>query len=192
MPQSWMISVAGHEYGPYSDAQMEAFAAEGRLIASSLVMHSDDTEFHAAEHEPALVAFFRSAKPVETAAPVHSDEPSSTHKFGRQDEEQVGERARFLIVSDMKSRSVTGLEQEIYNLGPAYPILPQMWLLISDNSLSAIRNLLVQKLGKLDALFIVDTTHDKAAWFNFGPEPDARIRKLWTKQFEAGQQRAAG
>jgi len=192
MPEAWMISVSGHEYGPYSDAQMQIFAAEGRLIPSSLVMHSGETEFHAAEFEPALAAFFRSPKPAEAPQPAHSDETSPAHKFGRQDEEQVGERARFLIIADMKSRSVTGLEQEIYNLGPAYPVLPQMWLLISDNSLSAIRNLLVQKLGKLDALFIVDTTHDKAAWFNFGPEPDARIRKLWTKQFEAGQQRAAG
>jgi hypothetical protein len=43
---------------------------------------------------------------------------------------------------------------------------------------------LVQKLGKLDTLFIVDAVHDKAAWFNFGPETDTRIRKMWSKSSE--------
>jgi hypothetical protein len=33
-------------------------------------------------------------------------------------------------------------------------------------------------------LFIVDSTHNKAAWFNFGPEADARIRRVWTAQHE--------
>jgi len=28
-------------------------------------------------------------------------------------------------------------------------------------------------------LFIVDATHNKAAWFNYGPENDARIRRIW-------------
>jgi len=28
-------------------------------------------------------------------------------------------------------------------------------------------------------LFVIDATNDKAAWFNFGPEVDARIRKIW-------------
>jgi hypothetical protein len=43
---------------------------------------------------------------------------------------------------------------------------------------------LVRKLGKLDALFIVDAVHDKAAWFNFGPESDARIRRMWSRPTE--------
>ena len=41
---------------------------------------------------------------------------------------------------------------------------------------------LVQKLGKIDTLFIVDAAHDKAAWFNFGPENDARVRRMWTRE----------
>jgi hypothetical protein len=40
----------------------------------------------------------------------------------------------------------------------------------------------VQKLGKIDTLFIVDAAHDKAAWFNFGPENDARVRRMWTRE----------
>ena len=42
----------------------------------------------------------------------------------------------------------------------------------------------MQKLGKLDTLFIVDAVHDKAAWFNFGPEADTRIRRMWSQPVE--------
>jgi len=80
----------------------------------------------------------------------------------------------------MKSRSISGLEEEILNLGPAYALLPQIWLLVSDQSMNAIRNALVQKLGKIDMLFIIDATRNKATWFNFGPEADARIRRVWS------------
>jgi hypothetical protein len=56
-----------------------------------------------------------------------------------------------------------------------------VWLLACDLSINAVRNALVQKLGKLDMLFVVDATRDRAAWFNFGPEADARIRRLWAR-----------
>ena len=81
----------------------------------------------------------------------------------------------------MKSGSISALEEEIFNLGPAYRFMPQAWILTSDISLSSIRGGLIQKLGKLDTLFVVDTAHDKAAWFNFGPEADTKVRRLWTR-----------
>ena len=56
-----------------------------------------------------------------------------------------------------------------------------------------IKLALVQKLGKIDTLFIVDAAHDKAAWFNFGPETDTRIRKMWSRpvDFSGSEKRAA-
>jgi len=36
MSASWMVNVGGRAYGPYTDAQMAAFAAEGRLAPQSL------------------------------------------------------------------------------------------------------------------------------------------------------------
>jgi hypothetical protein len=84
-------------------------------------------------------------------------------------------------MADMKSGSVAALEAEIFNLGPAYPVLPYVWIVSSESGVNAIRNLLVQKLGKRDALLVVDTAHNKAAWFNFGPETEARIRSIWSK-----------
>jgi hypothetical protein len=68
--------------------------------------------------------------------------------------------------------------------------MPQAWVLTSDTSLNTIRNRLVQKLGKIDTLFIVDAARDKAAWFNFGPETDSRVRRMWSRPQEyAGTER---
>ena len=78
----------------------------------------------------------------------------------------------------MKSSSISGLEEEIFHLGQAHRFMGQAWVLSSEASINTSRNALVQKLGKLDTLFIVDAAHDKAAWFNFGPESDTQIRKM--------------
>ena len=101
--------------------------------------------------------------------------------FGRSKDEGSGEPAHIVVIADMKSRSIVGLEEEIYRLGQACPLLPQIWLLRTDQSVNAVRNHLVQQLGKLDVLFVVDATNNKAAWFNFGPEAEARIRRIWSK-----------
>src|SRR5689334_22009124 len=153
MSELWTISVGGRVYGPYSAEQMRGFAAEGRLAATSLVAHHGEQNFRNAEDEPELAPLFHSARPG--GLPELMDEQTPT--FGRHGEgEQTGEFAHVTIIADMKSRSVTGLEEEIYNLGPAYTIMPQAWIVRTDIPINVIRNILMQKLGKLDVLFIVD------------------------------------
>jgi GYF domain 2 len=196
MSDTWTISVSGRSYGPYTATQMQAFAAEGRLAPQSLVARGDENQYRAASEDATLAALFQpvaqpaAVQPAPAPQPARqfftADGPQESHSFGRQeDEPAAGHRTHFIIVADMKSRSISGLEEEIYNLGPAVPIMPQAWLLASDMAINAIRQLLVQKLGKLDMLFICDATHDKAAWFNFGPESDSRIRRIWQKTVEA-------
>ena len=190
MSDSWFINVQGRAYGPYTEAQMQGFAAEGRLAPHSLVTRAGATEFRAASDEPGLALLFPQPKAV--AETIHPNEPAAVPTFGRQDDGDVPERSHVVIVADMKSRSVQGLEEEIYNLGPAYPLFPQVWLLATEHPVNAVRNLLVQKLGKMDVLFVVDATHNKAAWFNFGPEADTRIRRIWTKPVDAAKIQATG
>jgi hypothetical protein len=198
MSDTWTISVAGRAYGPYGLAQMQGFAAEGRLAPGSLVARGHENQYRAAQEDTILAALFRPAAPAQAAQarPAQfftAEGNEDAQSFGRQDDEsQAGQRAHFLIVADMKSRSISGLEEEIFNLGPAVPILPQAWLLASDMAINAIRQALVQKLGKLDTLFIADATHDKAAWFNFGPEQDSRIRRIWQKSPDAAAFKRAG
>ena len=52
----------------------------------------------------------------------------------------------------------------------------------SEVGINIMRHSLVQKLGKIDTLFIVDAAHEKAAWFNFGPENTARVRRMWSRE----------
>jgi hypothetical protein len=190
MSDFWIVSVSDKAYGPYTTPQMEAFAAEGRLAPSSLVARAGETEFRPAGEEPDFSALFQPSKigPQARAETMQPEEPAAVQKFGRGDVEGRGERARFVIIADMKSRSIQGLEEEIFKMGPAYAVLPQVWLLVADLSVTTIRNMLIQKLGKMDVLFVVDTTHDKGAWFNFGPEADTRMRKLWIKDAAAATQ----
>ncbi len=186
MTGSWTVSVAGRSYGPYSAAQMQAFASEGRLAPHSLVQRAGEQSFHTASEDPELSALFEPQKVSFASTSARSSTPSSS--FGKQDKDEASEPAHFVIIADMKSGSVAGLEEEIFNLGPAFAVLPQVWILSTSTSINAVRNLLVQKLGKLDILFVVDAAHNKAAWFNFGPEAEVRIRRIWTKA-SASQQR---
>jgi GYF domain 2 len=191
MSDTWFVNVQGRAYGPYSEAQMEGFVAEGRLAAHSLVTRAGETEFRSAGDEPVFATLFQQQQQLAVAEAVVPAEPAAApiSSFGRHDVEPdaVAERAHFIIVADMKSRSVQGLEEEIYNLGPAYAILPQVWILSTEQTVNTVRNLLIQKLGKLDVLFVVDAAHNKAAWFNFGPEADSRIRRIWAKAQDAAK-----
>lgn len=193
MSDTWTINVAGRSYGPYTAAQMQGFAGEGRLAPQSLVARAGENQYHPAADDPTLAALFRPAAPARPAQFFTAEGNEDIPSFGRNEEDAPsGQRAHFLIVADMKSRSISGLEEEIFNLGPAVPILPQAWLLASDMAINAIRQALVQKLGKLDTLFIADATHDKAAWFNFGPEADSRIRRIWQKLPDTASFKRAG
>lgn len=193
MSASWMVNVGGRAYGPYTDAQMAAFAAEGRLAPQSLIARSNEAQFRPAGEEPSFTALFGSAQnePPSASPPARSDTKAGG-AFGRSKDEsqKSGEPSHVVIIADMKSRSIVGLEEEIHRLGQACPLLPQIWLLRTDQSVNAVRNHLVQQLGKLDVLFVVDATNNKAAWFNFGPEAEARIRRVWSK--DETKLRAAG
>ncbi|MGA7712893.1 MAG: DUF4339 domain-containing protein [Rhizomicrobium sp.] len=191
MSASWTISVNGRSYGPYTMAQMRAFAAEGRLAAHSLIARSGAEVYGPASEDADLKTLFKMAAPARPAF-FTADGDSGTQSFGRHEEEGKGERTHYVIIADMKSRSISGLEEEIFNFGPAFPILPQAWVVSSEMSINAIRSALVQKLGKLDMLFIADATHDKAAWFNFGPEAESRIRRIWQKTPELSSLSRAG
>ena len=192
MSETWTISANGLTYGPYTAVQMRAFAVEGRLAAHSLVAREGEEQFHPASTDSELASLFRPAAPL-PAKPVFftADGDSASQNFGRNEDEKAGERTHYVIVADMKSRSISGLEEEIFNFGPAYPIMPQGWILSSDLSINAIRSTLAKKLGKLDTLFVADASHDKAAWFNFGPEAESRIRRIWQKVLDQAA-RAAG
>lgn len=188
MAEVWTVTVGGQSYGPYPLDRMEAFIAEGRIVAQSLVQRGGEKESCPAGTDPILATYFVQAEEPQLAAfaeqaieepvaEIEEDEPAPT--FGKVTDAEHEYPSHIIIFSDVRSRSLNVIEEGIYALGPAFPLLPQVWLLTTHHSVSVIRNTLIDKLGKLDTLFVVDTTLDKAAWFNFGPEQEARIRRVW-------------
>jgi len=199
MSDTWNISVGGRSYGPYVLSQMQSFVTEGRLAPHSLIARSAQDVFRPASDDDQLAKLFEAAKAPTpsasgkflTAGRAGGDDPPSA-SFGRgHDEARTVERGRYLILADMKSRSISGLVEEMQKLGETLQLLPQAWLLVSDQTINGVRNALVQKLGKIDTLFVVDATRNKAAWFNFGLEVDARIRRVWSSHSEGPPARSA-
>ncbi|HWY63498.1 MAG TPA: DUF4339 domain-containing protein [Rhizomicrobium sp.] len=192
MSQTWTISVGSRIYGPYTAEQMRAFHAEGRLAPHSLIARTGEEQFCPAGEDLELAPLFgaSTASSVPDDSNANAQEPRSAQeprRFGQEAESASGERSRFVIISDMKSGSISALEEEIFNLGHAYRFMPQAWVLTSEASLNTIRLALIQKLGKLDTIFLVDTLHDRAAWFNFGPEADSRVRRMWSRTPEGAR-----
>ena len=182
MSQTWTISVDSRVFGPYSAEQMQIFRDQGRLAAHSLIARAGEKQFHPAGEDAELASLF----PASPESPVHSlpaQVPQSParqpQKFGN--EATSDERTRYVIIADMKSASIAGLEDEILKLGSACRVMPQAWIVSSEISINALRTGLMQKLGKLDNLLIVDATHDKAAWFNFGIDVETKLRNLWAR-----------
>jgi len=182
MSQKWIVSVGGRTYGPYAVGQMQSFAAEGRLVRHSLIARVEDGRFQPASQDPDLGVLLQ--PPPAPFLTGHESSPTAgkrSRNFGHDDTGVPDETSHYLIVADMKSGSITAFEEEIFKLGPAYPVMPQAWILASKMATGALRNLLVQKLGKLDQVFIANATQDKIGWVNLGMETETRVRRIWAK-----------
>jgi len=182
MASTWTIKANERCFGPYTLDQMRAYASEGRLAAHSLVARTGEKEHHPAAEDDDLAPLFRPAPAPQRPVFFTAEGDLGAQSFGRNDAAVAS--AHFIVIADMKSRSISGVEEELFKCGQAYAIMPQAWLLSSEMSINAIRNTLVQKLGRIDMLFIVDASRNKAAWFNYGPEADSRIRRIWQKALE--------
>lgn len=186
MSSSWTIKVNERSFGPYSLEQMRGFVGEGRLAPHSLVARDNAVDYLPAARDAVLAVLFQpAAAPVQAQPrPVFFTAEGDLGRGYAQREPEQPAQSRFVITADMKSGSIAGLEQEIMRCGQAIAVLPQVWLLTSDMAINSLRNTLIQKLGRVDMLFIVDTTRNKAAWSGFGPEQESRIRRLWQKAHE--------
>lgn len=165
MTDAWTIFAGGRVYGPYTLERMRGFAEEGRLAPHSLVSREGSPDCREAREDGALAGLF-DADSTQTVAP-----PASA----------PAAKSQLTIAANVKPKAKARLEEAILSLGPAYKLLSNVWILSSEQTASAVRNRLARELGRVDTLFVVDSTHGKAAWCNFGPHADTRIRRVWQK-----------
>ena len=179
---AWTMNIDGRLYGPFTSDRMRDFAGQGRLGAHSLVAREGSSDWHEACDEPEFSHLFstRNGEPA-PALQANGGPATAAAASGTPAEPQEVIRSHFAILVDKKSTSVGNVDETIHSLGPAYRLLPNVWILTTDQTANAVRNRLVQELGKFDSLFVIDASRGKAAWFNFGPEVDAHIRRVWRK-----------
>jgi hypothetical protein len=161
---TWRINVSGQVYGPYTGHQIRAFAAEGRIAPHSIVQADEQGPWITAIDDPVLGQLFVKSA-IEKKLPAADTGADTTF-------------ANLVVIADLRS-GPAGFEAAIAKLGDSYRISSQTWLLHTDRTVGTVRNELVQFLGSHDGLFIIDSSRGgKTAWFNLGPEADAKIRKV--------------
>lgn len=208
---AWNINVSGRVYGPFTSERMRSFVGEGRLAPHSLVARDGSSDWHEARDEPEFTDVFMQRNPpapvvapVAPAAPAPAPQSALASLITRAPQPQPQSTpapvpqvqpshpnisvtaehaiAHFAVVIDQKAQGgSSNIEGAIGSLGLYYRLTNNVWIISTNQSVSAVRNRLVQELGKSDSLFVIDASRGKAAWFNFGPEADVRIRRVWQK-----------
>jgi hypothetical protein len=165
---TWRINVSGKVYGPYTGHQLKAFADEGRVAPHSIVQAGERGPWITAIDDPVLGQFFVKRS---------FDKPAGA------DNGTAAQFANVVIVADLKSGASRAFEQSIAKLGEVFRLNVQTWLLHTECTAGSVRNELVPHLGANDSLFVVDASRGgRSTWFNWGPEADAKIRKVWRRQ----------
>ncbi len=162
--ETWWVKVAGRAYGPYTSLQMARFVAEGRVTGSSLVSLFSDSGWSQARHCAALQNALNEAHP-----------PAQSEKAG-DPEVRV---ANLLVYADFRSGASRRFEFELRRLGRVAEAAPNLWLVRSRQTAGVLRNALSQMLERGDKVLVIDATRDRLAWFNMGPEAEARLREVW-------------
>lgn len=177
----WYVRVGNDIYGPYSGHQMRKYIAEGRISAASQIAPEGAREWTTADRDPVLGRFVqaRAEQPRAQPAGVHVQDIAFGAASQRTGVE--AELCNFVIIYPNGARATTKLEQSIMNLGAACKLSSYVWIVSARESAAGIRNLLTEYFGRNDSLLVVDATRGKAAWFNFGPEQEARIRRVWQR-----------
>lgn len=183
----WRINVSGQVYGPYSGHQIRAFASEGRVAPHSIVQSGVQGPWITAIDDPVLGQLFV-VRPLPAAKPMgaHQTKDATNAEPVRAAATVEPMSGNFLIVAEIRSRASTPFEAALHKLGTNYRLNALVWVLHTDRTAGEIRNELTQHLGRTDSLFIADASRNKTAWFNLGPEADAKIRQVWLRQTDAG------
>ncbi|MBI1187294.1 MAG: DUF4339 domain-containing protein [Alphaproteobacteria bacterium] len=161
--ETWWVQAKGAAYGPYTRAQLQRFAGEGRVRGASLVSMRRDGGWREAQATPELAGVFAApAQPTGFAPAKTAHEPGNLFVFA---EIHSGAWTQFLAALEAMGR--------IAELAPGF------WILRTRLSAGAVRNTLSQTLASGDRFVVVDATRDRLAWFNMGPGPEVAIRDVW-------------
>ena len=147
---SWFVFVNGQSYGPYTDALMRRFVAEGRVGAASQI-----------SADPAQ-GFFEAARYGEFAGwqadlARHGQQPA-----------QGSPARRHLVMAELRSGHSVGFLRELQNFRGASRIGDAVWLVDGAAGTAELTDRLSHTLAPTDRLFVVDITDREAGTWGFG------------------------
>ncbi len=151
---------------------MSTLISQGLLSPHSKVLRTGSDVWHnISQDEDLRLLLAVDASQKQNGETSNSDEEAAPELAG----------SNFALFVEFQSDSRSKLHDAIRQLGPAKEMANNFWVLNCALSAGAVRNALVPYLGNGDTLFVIDASHNKTAWFNFGPEADAKIRQVWVK-----------
>jgi hypothetical protein len=175
----WFVQAAGKVWGPYPEARIEAFVAEGRVASETLLASAAQGPFHPAGHQAKLHRLFGDAvaePAIEPARPA--PEPAS---YAPAPAYAPGPAKALMVWAGLKSQRPERFEQAIAAHGPFVRVGSDLWLVRTRMGASALRNALTRRLDAADALMVVEAPLEQAAWFNLDGDADRTIRQLWAQ-----------
>ncbi|MEO0962708.1 MAG: hypothetical protein AAFY01_09830 [Pseudomonadota bacterium] len=187
----WVLQVSGRIYGPYTGHALRDYVREGRVVANSMLARTGqpagEEDWIPAAQDPVLSQLFSAAdaellqvrQEIDTPSPAGGSPQGFGSKKTQTDRRNQPTSFNIVVITDVKSRSSGPLENAVMSLGPAYKISANVWVVHTPSGAPEVVNLLTQHLGGSDRLFVVDATRNRTAWFNMGPETDAKIRQVW-------------
>lgn len=152
----WWVQVRGQAYGPYSFDQLSRFVEEGRVRPNTFV--SDKPE-----------SGWTEARRVGGLMPQHRSEVRDAATEG----------ANVFVFAEIRSGAWMRFMAALETMGAMVELAPGLWLVRTRHSAGVIRNTLSQTLETGDKFVVMDSTRDRFAWFNLGPEVDVRVGHVW-------------
>jgi hypothetical protein len=198
--RSWWVEAAGKVWGPYADARLADFAAEGRIGYQTPVSTSPEGPFLPASDQPELAALFPDAGPrpepvvalqprpqpaaqprpqpvVAETAPAPRPTPVSQTVQAVISDNPAG-RA-LLVWASVSPSGVEAFEQLLAIHGPWVAMGPNLWLVKARMPAAGLRNALTRRLKGAEALLVAEASIAEAAWFNLDGPVDRAARQLW-------------
>ena len=206
---TWYVQVDGQAYGPYLNAQMQGFVAEGRVNAQSIISQSAAQGYAAAVQFPVFAQWTgqhiprqqtaqqaqvlrpmsnasgsvlaRQIQPVAHTPQAIAPNPAPVQQMQVMPRTAPQPAANTVIFVMAEIRSGNGMQflHALQHEGVAQRIGDSVWLLRCGLSVEQLRNRLSQTLTRDDRLFLLDSFKNETAWFNIGSDMDVRIRELW-------------
>ena len=173
---NWCIKVAQRVYGPYTHAQMAAFAAEGRLSNQSLVAPAGGKTWREAAQYPALGELLKGR-----GDKASFGRRTAADRAAGKGELAEGATANIIVVFDVVSGAASRLAHLLSSLGPAFRVTDNVWTVATTQSALGVKNAIAPQMNLREPLMVIDTTRGRTVWQNFAPEVHAKLTKAWVR-----------